>query len=72
MDLLHLSCDGTFSIPAWRLVLIRVRNILMLCVGFILMLPIVADSLMLTLMMGDCGLMSSCVDGMSLPRDALL
>ena len=64
MDLLHLSCDGTFStIPAWRL---------MLCVGFILMLPIVADSLMLILMMGDCGLMSSCVDGMSLPRDVLL
>ena len=41
MDLLHFSCDGTFSIPAWRLVLIRVRKILMLCVGFICMLPTV-------------------------------
>ena len=42
MDLLHFSCDGTFSIPAWRLVLIRVRKILMLCVIFIFMLPTVA------------------------------
>ena len=22
MDLLHFSCDGTFSIPAWRVMLI--------------------------------------------------